>query len=65
MVLNYMISQNDRWANGGGGVAGRRNIAVGKDADGNWTADPYEAGKGGGPVGVSFNTLQMRIEIAF
>ena len=63
-TINYTISHNDVWANGGGhlNAGGRRNIAVGRDANGNFTGDPLSVASDGG---VSFNTLQMRLEIAF
>ena len=66
LTLNYMISQNDVWANGGGGInpSGRRNISIGQNADGRYTADPFDVSDKYS-VGSSFNTLQMRVEIAF
>ncbi|MCL2026883.1 MAG: porin [Bacteroidales bacterium] len=65
-TVNYMISQNDVYSNGGAGISpGGRNgrpIAVGKNAAGQYTANPLDAVI---DPGVSFNTLQMRLEIAF
>jgi phosphate-selective porin OprO/OprP len=63
-TANYMISQNDVFANGGGQTnpAGRRFTAVGRNAAGQYTGNPYEVVEN---PGVRFNTLQMRLEIAF
>ncbi|MCL2417527.1 MAG: porin [Bacteroidales bacterium] len=69
-MVNYTISRNDVWANGGGHLnqfgrnpnAPERNIAVGRDANGNFTGDPLSVVS---DPGVRFNTLSMRLEIAF
>jgi phosphate-selective porin OprO/OprP len=64
-IVNYMISKNDIFSNGGGALtqSGRRNnMATGKNAAGLYTANPYDVVS---DPGVGFNTLQLRLEIAF
>ena len=63
-TMNYMISQTDVFANGGGGrnPAGRRYTAVGRNAAGHYTANPFDVVS---DPGIRFNTLQMRLEIWF
>jgi len=64
ITANYMIAQTDRFANGGGAnlSGGRRQTAVGKNAEGQYTGNPHDAVT---DPGVGFNALQMRFEIAF
>jgi len=62
-VINYTISRTDVFANGGGGITfDQRHIAVGRDADGHFTGNPFAVVS---DPGIGFNTLQMRLEIAF
>jgi len=63
-MVNYTISRTDRFANSGGHTSNwaNRNVAVGRDADGNFTGNPFAVVS---DPGISFNTLQMRLEIAF
>jgi len=56
MMLNYQISQNDKYANNKG------KAAIGKDSNGAYTSNPKLAVS---DFGVRFNTLQARIELDF
>jgi len=56
MMVNYQYSQNDRYANNKG------KAYIGKDKDGNYTQSPTAVVS---DIGVRFNTIQGRIEIAF
>jgi len=56
IMVNYQISQNDKYANGNG------KFTVGKDINGNYTTDPKLAAS---DFGARFNALQTRIELDF
>jgi len=56
MMLNYQISQDDKYANNKG------KAAIGKDINGEYTSNPKLAAS---DFGARFNTLQARIEIDF
>ena len=56
MLLNYQISQNDKYANNKG------KAVIGKDINGEYTSNPKLAAS---DFGARFNTLQARIEIDF
>jgi len=56
LMVNYQISQNDKYANNKG------KAIIGKDTDGKDTSNPKLAASN---FGVRFNTLQGRIEIDF
>lgn len=59
MMLNYMYSNNDRYANGKG------KLYVGYDIDGNRTKDPTKVADASGKAGVDFHMLGIRFEIDF
>lgn len=59
MVLNYMRSINDRYANGKG------KLIVGHDAAGKPTADFTKVTEPKGKGGIKYNTLAVRFEINF
>lgn len=62
-TVNYQISQTDRWANAGSNIdSNRRNVAVGRDAQGYFTSNPLNVVSN---PGIGFNTLQMRFEMWF
>ena len=63
-TLNYQITQTDVWANGGSHVNSwtNRHVAVGRDMNGHFTANPLEVVS---EPGVRFNALQMRFEMWF
>jgi len=56
MMLNYQISQNDKYANNKG------KAAIGRDANGDYTSNPKLAVT---DFGARFNVIQARIEIDF
>ena len=55
-MVNYQYSQNDIYA------GNRGRAAIGKDVNGDYTTNPLDAVS---DIGIRFNTLQARIEIAF
>jgi len=55
-MLNYQISQNDKYANNKG------KAAIGKDSNGEYTSNPAKAV---GDFGARFHVIQARIEIDF
>lgn len=56
IMLNYQISQNDKYANNKG------KAVIGKDINGDYTSDPKLATS---DFGARFNALQARIELDF
>ena len=56
MMLNYQISQNDKYANN------KSKAVIGRDINGAYTSDPKLAVS---DFGARFNTLQARIELDF
>ncbi|MCL2597250.1 MAG: porin [Paludibacter sp.] len=56
MMLNYQISQNDKYANNKG------KAVIGKDSNGEYTSNPKLVAS---DFGVRFNTLQARLELDF
>ena len=56
LMVNYQISQNDKYANNKG------KAAIGRDANGAYTSNPAKAV---GDFGARFNVIQARIEIDF
>ncbi len=59
VMLNYMYSNNDRYANG------RGKLFVGYDVDGVPTKDPSKVAESKGKAGVDYSMLGIRFEIDF